>query len=159
MGGIGFPGGAVYVNTAAIRTPLWRAATSVAGPATNLLCLFAIVLALQLAPVSAELAAALAFLALLQATALVLNMLPIPGLDGFGVLSPFLPATLRNAALRAGNLIGVVLLALIVVNPQLLNPLWRAAVALCVTLGVDARQIFDGYALFRFWDAGLPGVG
>jgi Zn-dependent protease len=157
MGGIGFPGGAVYVNTAAIRTPLWRAAMSIAGPTMNLLCLLVIAVALQLGPPSPGLSAALAFLALLQATALVLNLLPIPGLDGFGVISPFLPTPLRAAGARAGGLVGLALLALIVVNPQLLNPLWRAAAALCAALGVDQQHIFNGYALFRFWDTGLRG--
>ncbi|HQV94731.1 MAG TPA: hypothetical protein PLF41_09715, partial [Anaerolineales bacterium] len=34
---------------------------------------------------------AIAFLGLLQITAIIINLLPIPGLDGFGILEPFLP--------------------------------------------------------------------
>jgi len=34
---------------------------------------------------------AVAMLAFLQATALILNLLPLPGLDGFNALRPFLP--------------------------------------------------------------------
>jgi Zn-dependent protease len=34
---------------------------------------------------------AIAFLAFLQITAILINLLPIPGLDGFGILEPFLP--------------------------------------------------------------------
>ncbi len=152
MGGIGFPGGAVYVNTGALRTPFWRAATSAAGPAMTLSCLAAIALALQAAPMSEALTAALAFLALLQATALVLNLLPIPGLDGFGVIAPFLPAQLHAAAARSGALVGVLLLAAILAFPQALQPVWLAALTLCDGLGVARADIIAGYTLFRFWD-------
>ena len=40
---------------------------------------------------------ALAFLAFLQATAFVLNLLPVPGLDGYGVIRPFLPRSWTTA--------------------------------------------------------------
>ena len=152
MGGIGFPGGAVYVNTAAIRTPAWRAATSAAGPATNLVCLIAIALTLSAPSLAPNFAAALAFLGLLQATALVLNLLPIPGLDGFGVIAPFLSPELRAGAMRAGRLIGMLLLVAIIALPQVLTPIWRASAGLCMALGVTRDDIIAGYSLFRFWD-------
>jgi Zn-dependent protease len=151
MGGLGFPGGAVYLNPGAIRTPLLRAATSAAGPAMNLLCLVAIALALQLSPTD-SLTAALSFLALLQATALVLNLLPIPGLDGFGVIEPFLPPQARAAAARLGGLIGLVFLGAIFLLPQLFEPIWIAAFALSGALGVDPDAMSTGYRLFRFWE-------
>jgi Zn-dependent protease len=151
MGGIGFPGGAVYVNTAAIRTPLWRAATSAAGPVVNLVCLIAIGLALSVPSLAPNFAAALAFLALLQATALVLNLLPIPGLDGFGVIAPFLSPQLRASAMQAGRFVGLLLLVAIIALPQVLDPIWRAAAQLCMAFGVSGRDIAEGYGLFRFW--------
>src|SRR5262249_18810800 len=77
-GGIGFPGGAVYVNKDAMRNKWWRAGVSAAGPAMNLGILFICALVLRFAPINDALAGAIAFLALLQATAVVLNMLPIP---------------------------------------------------------------------------------
>lgn len=151
MGGIGFPGGAVYINQAAIRSPRWRAATSIAGPAMNLLVLFLLAIALRFAP-NPSFAAALSFLALLQASALVLNLLPLPGLDGFGVIAPFLPFDLRMAALRAGNFIGLLLLVAIFAVPAIFEPIWRAAFALCTVLGVSPFDIQMGYGLFRFWN-------
>ena len=39
MGGIGFPGGAVYIRQDLIRTRLWRSVASLAGPAATLVIL------------------------------------------------------------------------------------------------------------------------
>ena len=46
------------------------------------------------------LAAALSCLALIQVLAFVLNILPVPGLDGFGVLEPFLSPQARLLAAK-----------------------------------------------------------
>ncbi len=45
--------------------------------------------------------AALAYLAMLQVTALIFNLLPCPGLDGWGIIEPFLPLTVRQWGRRA----------------------------------------------------------
>jgi hypothetical protein len=50
LGGIGLPGGAVWVNKDALKTNLWRAAVSAAGPVMNLLCLGLLALALKFVP-------------------------------------------------------------------------------------------------------------
>ena len=44
------------------------------------------------------LAAAMSFLAFLQIFAFLLNILPVPGLDGFGIWEPFLPPAAQRAA-------------------------------------------------------------
>ncbi len=38
LGGIGLPGGAVWVDHAAVRSRVWDSLISFAGPATNMLC-------------------------------------------------------------------------------------------------------------------------
>lgn len=161
MGGIGFPGGAVYVKTDALRGPFWRSAVSAAGPAMNLICLLLIAVALSLFDQYDEpspLALALALLGFLQATALLLNLLPIPGFDGFGILSGVLPAGVRRALIPISSIAVMVFLAVILFAPGLLNPLWAACIDLCALLGIDITQIADGLNLFRFWDAPAPGV-
>lgn len=152
MGGIGFPGGAVYVNRDAIRTPLLRAAMSAAGPTMNVLFLVLIALTLRFAPMSDPLAAALSFLAVLQATAVVLNLLPIPGLDGFGILETILPAKERDALAPISRVVGLALLVSIYMVPQLFQPIWQAALAACGWLGIGDHAIWSGYDLFRFWN-------
>lgn len=161
MGGIGFPGGAVYVKTDALRGPLWRAAVSAAGPAMNLICLLLIAFALSTFDAfdqPSPLALALALLGFLQATALLLNLLPVPGLDGFGILSGILPASVRVALVPVSRIAVMVFLAVMVFAPSLLSPLWAACINLCAVLGIDINRIADGLNLFRFWDAPEPGV-
>ena len=105
MGGIAFPGGAVYINTLALRKPKYRSLVSAAGPLANLICLFLLALPFGNLPfyyffsaAPAEFLEAVGFLALLQMVALFINLLPIPGLDGFGILEPFLPRELVEFA-------------------------------------------------------------
>ncbi|MBY0564921.1 MAG: site-2 protease family protein [Hyphomonadaceae bacterium] len=152
MGGIGFPGGAVYVNKDAVRTPLLRSAVSAAGPAMNLVCLLAIGAALTFLPMSAPLAAGLAFLGVLQATALILNLLPVPGLDGFGILENVFPAKERAMLQPLGQIVAIGFLIAIFTVPQLLQPIWSVALLLCEALGVDRGDIAAGYEQFRFWE-------
>ncbi|HYM67094.1 MAG TPA: site-2 protease family protein, partial [Patescibacteria group bacterium] len=111
LGGIGLPGGAVYINRGALRSRKWDSAVSLAGPAGTLLCGL-LVAAPFLIPghqswiTTGNLAffGALAFLGFIEAVALLLNLLPIPGLDGFGVVRPWLPYSVQDWAVRYGGL-------------------------------------------------------
>jgi len=101
MGGLAFPGGAVYINIQALRKPVYRSFVSAAGPLANLICLFLLALPFGNIPfllfysnAPSEFLSALGVLALLQMISLFINLLPIPGLDGFGILEPFLPREL-----------------------------------------------------------------
>ena len=116
LGGIGLPGGAVYINRAALRSRTWDSAVSVAGPLGTLLCglLIAIVFVIStqaswITTARVDFFGALAFLGFIEAVALLLNLLPIPGLDGFGILRPWLPYSVQDAATRFGmiTIIGV----------------------------------------------------
>jgi Zn-dependent protease len=159
MGGIGFPGGAVYVQTSALRGPLWRAAVSAAGPAMNLLCLclLAAVAAVLGADASTPLIAGVAFLAFLQATALILNLLPVPGFDGFGVIEAFLPAAANKALAPLKGVAFLLFFVLVFVMPSALSWLWAAALALCEGLGIDRFAVVNGFDQFRFWAPGNSG--
>jgi len=151
-GGFGFPGGAVYVNTAALRTKTWRALVSAAGPAMNLLCLVIIAIALRFTHPGAPIASALAFLGFAQATAVLLNLLPIPGLDGFGILESILPENERAAFAPIKSGIWILFLLVMLGAPQLLDPVWRVAVRLCGLFGLGQDAIETGAGLFAFWD-------
>ncbi len=116
LGGIGLPGGAVYINHSALRSRVWDSAVSVAGPAGTLLCGL-LVAAPFLFPnhggwitvSNIGFFEALAFLGFIEAVALVLNLVPIPGLDGFGIIRPWLPYSVQDLAMRFGQtaIIGV----------------------------------------------------
>jgi Zn-dependent protease len=93
LGGFGLPGGAVWVDHQYIRGRLKDSLISLAGPGMNVL--FSLIL---IAPFAfgadtlnhIEFWGALAFLAFLQVTASVLNLMPIPGVDGGNALRPWL---------------------------------------------------------------------
>ena len=154
LGGIGFPGGAVWLREDLMRGPLWRSAASLAGPVGSFLVLVVLVLALALMPVAPEtetLAAAVAFLAFLQATAVVLNLLPVPGFDGFGVLRPFLPAGVRAAAARIEPVAPLIALAVLLLLPGASSVIFGLALSLAQAVGLSPTQVFQGYVDFRFW--------
>jgi Zn-dependent protease len=98
IGGIGLPGGAVWINVGAIKSPVRRSLMSLAGPASNLLLGAALASTVKLLGTTATdhlfFGSALSYLALLQFMAAFLNLVPLPGLDGFGVIEPFLPQSL-----------------------------------------------------------------
>lgn len=109
LGGIGLPGGAVYINRSALRNKRWDSAVSIAGPAGTLLCGLLVAtpfLTKNLDLWVSHLAffGALAFLGFIEAIALVLNLLPIPGLDGFGIIRPWLPYSVQDMANRYGQM-------------------------------------------------------
>lgn len=157
LGGIGFPGGAVYLREDLMRSPAWRSAASLAGPAGTLAMFVILSAAAQfwLGLYGADgiaLSAALAFLAFLQATALILNLLPVPGLDGWGVIRPFLPQDVRERLGKVEAVAMIVLLAAVFLAPGVSALLIGAAVGLTEAAGVPGIAIAAGFEAFRFWD-------
>ena len=156
LGGIGFPGGAVYLNTGLMRSRLWRAAASLAGPAVTALIFLGLALGLNLwaaimGQAHGDLFPALSVLAFLQAMALILNLLPIPGLDGFNAVRPFLPGTWGPGIRKLEGLSLVALLVLVFVIPGASAALFRAAATLSLAAGLDPTALNYGWKAFHFW--------
>ncbi len=157
MGGIPLPGGAVYINTNALRSPLWRSFTSAAGPIATLL--FGLLLAVPLiigwdaASVAqhTEFWSALALLAFLQIFALFLNLIPFPGLDGFGILEPFLPESILRLAYAIRPFSIILFFVLFIYSPfgeQLAAQVWRVMLLINED---SAWLVANGFEMFRFW--------
>jgi Zn-dependent protease len=155
IGGIGLPGGAVYLRQDLMRGPLWRSAASLAGPAGTLAMLLllsgAVALLRMLAPAAEPLTAALAFLAFLQATALIINLLPIPGLDGYGALRPFLPQGVAAVLGKFEPVLFLGFIALLFVSPLANGLLFGSAFGLAAAAGVPGEPLAAGFDAFRFW--------
>lgn len=154
LGGIGFPGGAVYLRNDLMRGPAWRAAASLAGPAATLLVLLAIAFTLNLwtrVGLANGLFAGLAMLGFVQATALLLNLLPVPGLDGFNAIRPFLPAGVARRIAKVEGLAMLGLLAALLLVPGLGGALFGAAADVARALGVPGPAIAQGWDAFHFW--------
>jgi Zn-dependent protease len=97
FGGIPLPGGAVWVNHQALRTKRIESLVSLAGPVSNLVLGVILTLIVRVLPThSGFLLAGLSYLALLQILAFILNILPIPGMDGWGAIEPWLPLEARR---------------------------------------------------------------
>jgi Zn-dependent protease len=154
LGGVGFPGGAVYLRQDLMRGPVWRAAASLAGPGATLLVLLLLAWSLRVWGQfggAGPLYEALTVLAFLQAMALILNLLPVPGLDGFGAIRPFLPQSLAPAIRKAEGLVIVALLLIIFVVPGASAALFRGAATLGMALGLDLGSLQSGWRAFHFW--------
>jgi Zn-dependent protease len=154
LGGFGFPGGAVYLRNDLMRGPAWRAAASLAGPAATFVVLLALTGVLfvwaHFAP-PGPLFAAVTVLAFLQATALILNLLPVPGLDGFNAIRPFLPDAFTRSLYRAEALAMLGLLLVLFWVPGASSLLFGAAAALGEALGLLPEALQMGWRAFRFW--------
>src|SRR5262249_42040887 len=101
MGLIALPGGAVWIESWRLRSRGWASAVSLAGPAANVVCCVVLGLPFMIAtPEPTTMWAILAVSCFWQAIATVLNLLPIPGLDGYGALEPWLPAEVRGTLAR-----------------------------------------------------------
>jgi Zn-dependent protease len=154
LGGVGFPGGAVYLRPDLMRNRLWRSASALAGPGATLVILLVLTTVLRAWLVfggDSNLFAALTVLAYLQAMALILNILPLPGLDGFNVIRPFLPDSLTPHLRKAEGLTIGALFILIFLVPGVGRLLFSAAAALSIALGVLPEALQAGWQAFHFW--------
>jgi Zn-dependent protease len=158
QGGIGLPGGAVYLHPHTFRNRLSRSIAAAVGPITNLV--FALVLLYVAKPHIADVAApdqhfrfwaGVAFLGFLQATAALLNLLPVPGLDGYAIIEPYLDReTVRiGDKVKPWGMLGVIVLLLYV--SQLNRAFFDAVNWLCARTGASEVLWAFGREFFRWW--------
>ena len=94
----------------------------------------------------------MAFLGFLQVTALVLNMLPVPGLDGYSVPEPHLsPQTQRT--LEPVKQWGLIVLIVLLFTPMLNRWFFEVVFWFVELFGVPAGLSIAGMDLVRFWSA------
>jgi Zn-dependent protease len=159
MGGIGLPGGAVYINPLALRNIYMRSLTSAAGPIATILC--AALLALpfifewytyEIVVAHLEFWAGLAFLAFLQITGLFINLLPIPGLDGFGIAHPFLPPGMAHTANLLRPFGFFILYGLLFMDTPVQDMFWQEVWQMAAWISPDLASLAnEGLKLFRLW--------
>jgi Zn-dependent protease len=116
-GGIGLPGGAVWIEQSRL-TKRARTVVSLAGPATNVVfgAVILLILATGVVDEHATLAGALAVLALVEFATAILNLIPVPGLDGFGAIEPWLPAQVRARLTPGVRLVAMMALLVLLVS-------------------------------------------
>ena len=160
LGGIGFPGGAVHIDRSAIRSRHWRSAMSLAGPAFNVACALVCLAPFALGVVTPRVwmhhlpfFAALALVAALQLSAAVLNLLPIPGLDGWGVIEPYVDEQVARDARKVPQGVMFLGLFLLLGVPAVSRLLWWIPLHVCSAAGVPRGFISYGWALVHFWQS------
>lgn len=153
IGGFALPGGAVYLRPDLMRSPGWRALSSLAGPAGTLIVLIVLAALLAIGGGGGDgaLWPAMSVLALFQAMALVFNLLPVPGLDGYGVIRPFLPPALQQRLRPVETFAIFALIGVLFLVPGASALLFGAAFSLTDLLGVDRGMIALGFDAFQFW--------
>lgn len=155
MGGIGLPGGAVYLRTG-FMTARQRTLVNLAGPFANLVLAVVLLVATGLFfdPLHWVFWAGVAFLAFLQVTALVLNLLPIPGLDGYSALEPHLSPQAQRS-MEPVKQWGFMILILLLIVPGLNRWFFMLVFWVFNLSGVPAGLAIEGMDLTRFWSSWL----
>jgi Zn-dependent protease len=152
LGGIGLPGGAVYIETWRLHSKRWESAVSLAGPAANLVLAVILSIVLHFMPASGGgIWPGLAFLALLQVMAAVLNLIPVPPFDGYGIFAPFLDRDLRARINQASNLIMLVVFFVLWYVPFVSDILWKTVFWIAAKLQIPIQMAITGLSQFQFW--------
>jgi Zn-dependent protease len=172
IGGIPLPGGAVWINHHALRNKRVQSWVSLAGPLSNLaigaLLTASVAAFFNTGEVGAErigntifldtpgsanyLAAGLSYLALLQIAAFILNILPIPGMDGWGAIEPWLSYKAQQFGAKARPWAPLILFAVLIGLPVVGSAFWDAVHSLFGAVGGSEGYSYLGDSTFRFWN-------
>jgi Zn-dependent protease len=152
QGGIGLPGGAVYLHQHAFRSRLTRSLAAAVGPLTNLVFAAILLGVTNGANIDAHprFWTAMGFLGFLQVTAAVLNLLPIPGLDGYAILEPYLDreTVALGEKIKPWGMLGVIVLLQL---RQINDAFFRLVYNIYDFSGVDRSIAEFGRLFFKFW--------
>jgi Zn-dependent protease len=160
IGGLPLPGGAVLVNRAAARRRWQASLISASGPLTNIVAAGVAMAAVAVfAPTNEDLFdgshpafwSGVSFFAFIEVAVALLNLIPVPGLDGYGIIEPYLREETRRG-LEPIRPYGVLLvLVLLFAFPPVRDWFWN----LVNTILTDGGQPSDGpglgQAYFQFW--------
>ncbi|NJR14674.1 MAG: tetratricopeptide repeat protein [Calothrix sp. CSU_2_0] len=163
MGGFALPGGAVYINTSKLRNRWWNSAVSAAGCVAELFVV--IVLAFIFHAIWNQETFSLernvenslyissivsiAYVIFLNIYVIFINLLPIPGLDGYGIIQPWLPTAIDKKLTKFSSYGFWILIAALWFYPpfgQFLRDISNSAIAL---LDIPDLLVVTGGSMFR----------
>lgn len=151
IGGIPLPGGAVWINRWALRSRARTSWVSLAGPLSNLAIGLLLSVAVAYIPMPLGLALGMSYLALLQILTFVLNILPVPGLDGFGAIEPYLSPDAREFAAKVRPWAPLALFALLFAVRPAQQAFWDLSSFIYRAIGGNETLAYYGQATFMFW--------
>ncbi|WP_457029433.1 site-2 protease family protein [Kitasatospora sp. P5_F3] len=166
LGGIGLPGGAVYIERHRIQGRLKHSLVSAAGPLVNVLCAAVLLIPIGVGWLDnpsvfveldgrqlsvSPLAAAFGFLGMLQVSAALLNLLPVPGLDGYGIVEPWLSLKARRAVEPFAPY-GLLAVFILLWQSEVNRWFFDLVYSVMDLFGANPALSQLGSYLFRFWE-------
>ena len=142
MGGIPLPGGSVLVSRSRLRSRRWHLAVSAGGPIGTLIMLMFVCLPFLVmqdgwvTETNIEFWYALAGLGQVLAVALVLNLLPVPPLDGWNIASHWMSPETRATAASYGYMPLLALFAMFWIPSPFTDFFWDFNDGLGLLLGI-----------------------
>ncbi len=158
LGAFPLPGAAVYIERQQLRSRLWQSAVVAAGPFASLLLTLLLVVLFQVSSawdLPYWFLAALAFFISLHLIFILFNLIPVPPLDGYGIIEPWLPHWLQGQLRKFALLWLIFICALPWIAPSFTLLLSGSAFALSDKLSVPKTLALDGFELFNRWYCAL----
>lgn len=150
MGAVPLMGGAVYIERDRLRSRHWDAGVSAAGPAATLLfgMLLMVPFRLGFGDSGQAVWQIVAVLAFLQLQLLMLNLLPVPGLDGFGILRPYLPKEVQETSDSIAPF-GIIIAWGLMALPEVQKTMRDAALTGLNLMDVPLQAVEGGWGILR----------
>lgn len=155
LSGIFLPGAAVFIRFDHIRHPLARSLVYLAGVAANGIFLVAILTVLRSGAVTqdSDFAALLQFAAFCQICIIAFNLLPVPGLDGWGVIAPIFANGVQKLMDVLSPLI-ILLFAVTLVSSEAVNRNYAGTIAdISARSGLQFEAVVSGKSYAMIVDA------
>lgn len=159
MGGLGLPGGAVYIDRGRIKEGWRHSVISLAGPFANAVVVLILWAVLQLLPVSfrqnyTEFVVGISFLLMLEIMAILFNLIPLPPLDGFNILAPYLPPSMDGLVLTLRRWGFFILMFVFWTNASISLSFQMMVIRLMIEMNIDVAYALVGPQLFLQWFSG-----
>lgn len=148
IGGIGLPGASVQIQSERLKNSYWSSLVSAAGPLTTFAFVLLLIGLIRTGTLPETWLFSFCWLLNIEIVVLILNLLPVPGLDGFGIIEPLLSESLRmrlRPFYKYGMLI-IILLIFVIPGPNHL--IWAAAMQLMNLAGIPALFVERGEYLY-----------
>lgn len=159
IGGVPLPGGVTYIRMDLLRSKLWESAVSAAGPISNVLIGLACLIPLLTGWVpigdspanSSAFAVFLGTMALLQALAVMINLIPVPPLDGFGIIRPYFDREFQEKTQHPQvSLIGFLIVFFVLTQTRLFSGFIQVLYDTMIRIGVDPERAAFPVDAFNF---------
>jgi Zn-dependent protease len=154
-GGIALPGGAVYIEIWRLKNRTWQSLVSLAGPLSNLVLAIVLAIVLKFAPLNSfdknSIWPGIASLAALQCMAVLLNLIPVPPFDGYGVIEPFLSINIVERVNSVRAYLPLLVFGALWFIPGVSEQLMYQVGNLAYVLGIPLDLANEGLARFFFW--------